>query len=511
MSAPAALPPAVELRGIVRTYGASQALRGADLTLLPGEVHGLVGQNGAGKSTIIRILAGIEHADAGEIRIGGQRLTHPSPQEVERHGVHFIHQDRLLVPHATVAEAMALGQEPKLGPFYNGRAARRQAEEIIQRHFGLTIPGNRLIRDLSAGEQKIVQISRALLAEAKVLVLDEPTAALVRREVESLFTVLRRLRERGLSILFISHYMDEIAELCDRVTVFRDGLHIASHRMEETSIAAIVAAMVNRRVEDLYPPRSHETAEVVLQAEGLRRDGAYEGVNFTLRAGEVLGLSGLLGSGAKELLETLFGLGPAHGGRLRLEGKDYAPRSVGAAVGNGVVLVPEDRRQQGVSPGHSIRENIALGNLPLLSRLGLIRQRAEQSLAQKAIASLSIRTTGPDQPVSALSGGNQQKVVLGKWLSSGAKVYLLDEPTVAVDVGAKVEIYTLLNRLAAEGAAVLLLSSDLNEIAGFCDRALIIHRGRIAGEFSGETLRPDLMLAAASGAATPAGLLKGAA
>ncbi|WP_112310805.1 sugar ABC transporter ATP-binding protein [Pseudogemmobacter bohemicus] len=507
--------PAVELRGIVKTYGASQALRGADLVLHPGQIHGLVGQNGAGKSTIIRILAGIEQADPGSglVQVFGEAVSHPSPEEMERRGIHFIHQDRLLVPTATVAEAIALGQEPKFGPFYNGRRATRQAEALIRRHFGLDIPGNRLIRDLSAAEQKIVQISRALASDARVLVLDEPTAALVRREVESLFSVLRNLRSRGLSILFISHYMDEIEEICDHVTVFHDGRHVASHPVASTSIPEIVTEMVNREVGELYPRRSHAPGAVVLKVEGLGRDGAFSDVGFELRAGEVLGISGLLGSGAKEILATLFGLAPADHGRVTLEGRPYAPGSVRAAVSRGVVLVPEDRRRQGVSVSHSIRENITLGNLGLLSRLGLVSRSSERSLAGRGIADLSIRTTGPDQKVAALSGGNQQKVVLSKWLSSGARVYLLDEPTVAVDVGAKVEIYTVLNRLASEGAAVIVLSSDLLELAGLCDRALIIHRGRIAGRFEGETLRPELMLAAASGATPhlPGPNMKGAA
>lgn len=492
--------PAVELRGIVKTYGAAQALRGADLRLRPGSVHGLVGQNGAGKSTIIKILAGIEQADAGEIRVFGQEVRAPSPERMERLGIHFIHQDRLLVPTATVAEAIALGQEPRLGPFYRRRTAIRDAEALIRRHFGLEIPGNRLIRDLSAAEQKIVQISRALLAEARVLVLDEPTAALVRREVDSLFDVLRALRAGGLSILFISHYMDDIAELCDEVTVFRDGLHVAAGPMAETSIPEIVTQMVNRQVADLYPRRAHALGAPVLRVEGLRREGVYEDIGFELRAGEVLGLSGLLGSGAKEILATLFGLAPADAGRITLAGRPYAPRSVRAAVAQGVVLVPEDRRRQGVSVAHSIRENITLGNLGRLSRFGLVRGGAERELARLGIHELGIRTTGPEQAVSALSGGNQQKVVLGKWLSAAARVYLLDEPTVAVDVGAKVEIYNVLNRLTAEGAAVLVLSSDLLELAGLCDRALIVHRGRLAGEFSGATLTAEHMLAAASGA-----------
>lgn len=495
--------PAVRLEGIVKTYGATRALRGAGLDLHAGSIHGLVGQNGAGKSTIVKILAGLEQPDQGRITVFGQPLAAASPRDVERLGVHFIHQDRLLVPTATVAEAMTLGQEITFGPLLAGRRAVRQCEDLIRQHFGVEIPGRTLICDLSAAQQKIVQISRALLANARVLVLDEPTAALLRGEVESLFTVLRGLRDRGLSILFISHYMAEIAEICDRVTVFRDGLDVASTAMADTSVARIVRQMVDRDVSDLFPQRSHRPGTALLRVEGLSLKGAFSDISFQLRAGEVLGLSGLLGSGAKEVMAALFGLVQPDSGQVTLDGDGYAPGSVPDAVARGVVLVPEDRRRQGVSMAHSIRENIALGNLGALTRYGLIRRSDERQLARQAIAALDIRTTGPEQPVSALSGGNQQKVVLGKWLSRDAKVYLLDEPTTAVDIGAKVDIYNALNRLAAQGAGVILLSSDLLEIAGLCDRAVIVHRGRLAGSFEGENLTAAHLLAAANGASYP--------
>ena len=501
-------PPAVRLAGITKTYGPVKALQSADLVLEPGSIHGLVGQNGAGKSTIIKILAGLERADSGSVTVFGQEVAQPSPEAMEALGIQFIHQDRLLVPHATVAEAIFLGQERRFGPFLRLRAMRAEAQALIRRHFGLEIDASRLVRELSAAEQKVVQITRAMVGEARVLVLDEPTAALVRREVDSLFAVLRGLRDKGFSILIITHHMDELAELCDRVTVFRDGQSVASLAMAETDPREIVALMVNRQVGDLFPRRSHAPGEVLLQLRHLTHRSAFADVSFDLRAGEVVGLSGLLGSGAKEILQSLFGLEPPVAGEVRLAGSPYAPRSPAQAVAAGVVLVPEDRRRQGVSVSHSLRENIALANLPALSRLGFVGQRAERAVADQRIKDLGIRTPGREQPVSLLSGGNQQKVVLGKWLSRQARVYLLDEPTVAVDVGAKVEIYALLNRLAAEGAAVLVLSSDLIEIAGFCDRAMIVHRGRLIEGFAGPSLTPDRLLAAATGA-SPA--LKGAA
>lgn len=499
---------AVRLTDIEKTFGAVKALRGAGLVLRPGSIHGLVGQNGAGKSTIIKVLAGLVTADAGRVELFGEEVAHPSPEEMERRGIHFIHQDRLLVPTATVAEAIFLGQEPRVGPFLRLRTMQREAEALIERHFGLRIDARLLVRELSAAQQKVVQITRALVSDARVLVLDEPTAALVRREVDSLFSVLRALRDRGLSILFISHYMDEIAEICDRVTVFRDGRDVAERAMADTTLGEIVTLMVNREVRDFYPRRASTPGEVVLSVRGLARRGRFDGVSFDLRAGEVVGLSGLLGSGAKDILRCLFGLDRADAGEVRLAGRAVAPRTPADPIDAGFALVPEDRRHQGVILGHSIAENIALPNLPLLTRAGFVRRPQERALPDARIADLGIRTPGRDQPVGALSGGNQQKVALDKWLSRDARVYLLDEPTVAVDVGAKTEIYTLLGKLAESGAAVLILSSDLLEIEGFCDRALIVHRGRLIDGFTGPQLTADYMLAAATGAGID---LKGAA
>ncbi|ABN76138.1 sugar ABC transporter ATP-binding protein [Cereibacter sphaeroides] len=491
---------AIDMTGISKAFGPVKALVDADLRVARGTIHGLVGQNGAGKSTIIKVLAGILKPDSGRITINGTQVESLTPASVERLGVHFIHQERLLVPTATVAEAVFLNYELRFGPFLRPGAMKRRAEELIRTHFGLELPGDTLVRDLTTAQQKIVQITRALAQEAQVLVLDEPTAALVKREVDSLFAVLRNLRAQGIAVIFISHYMQEIEDLCDEVTVMRNGTDVGVVRPGETSIDEIVSMMIARDVGEMFPRRSHALGAPVLRVEGLSQAGHFRNVSFEVRAGEVLGITGLLGSGVKELVECLFGLEQPDAGSVTIDGEVRRFANPGRAVQGRVALVPEDRRAHGVATDMSVRDNITIASLERYMTRGFVSRARENEAVDGFIRELSIKTPHRDQLVRNLSGGNQQKVALAKWLSCQSRVYVLDEPTVAVDVGAKVEIYTLLNRLAAEGAAILFLSSDLLEIAGFCDRALVVYRGTLNGEFAGETLDSDLLLAAASGA-----------
>lgn len=491
---------AIDMTGISKAFGPVKALVDADLKVSRGTIHGLVGQNGAGKSTIIKVLAGILKHDSGRIAIDGRVVDHLTPASVEKLGVHFIHQERLLVPTATVAEAVFLNYELRFGPFLRPGAMKRRAEELVKRYFNLDLPGDTLVRDLTTAQQKIVQITRALAQDARVLVLDEPTAALVKREVDSLFAVLRRLKADGLAVIFISHYMQEIEDLCDEVTVMRNGTDVGVVRPGETSIDEIVAMMINRDVGEMFPRRSHTPGAPILKVQGLGQAGRFRDINFELRAGEVLGITGLLGSGVKELVECLFGLERPDTGTMTIDGEVKRFGTPGQAVRNRVALVPEDRRAHGVATDMSVRDNITIASLDRYMTRGFVSRRRENEAVDGLIRELSIKTPHRDQLVRNLSGGNQQKVALAKWLSCQSKVYVLDEPTVAVDVGAKVEIYSLLNRLASEGAAILFLSSDLLEIAGFCDRALVVYRGGLNGEFSGDALDSDTLLAAASGA-----------
>ncbi len=496
---------AISMSGVSKRFGAVQALDNASLVVKRGTILGLVGQNGAGKSTIIKVLAGILTPEAGSIEIGGKAVFHLTPSSVERLGVHFIHQDRLLVPTATVGEAVFLRHEGGFGPFINRRAMDARAAELLKRYFDIELPKGLLIQDLTTAQQKVVQITRALAQNPAVLVLDEPTAALVKREVESLFKVLRRLRDDGIAVIFISHYMQEIEMLCDEVTVMRNGATVGVVDPHKTSIDEIISMMIARNVGDMFPKRSVKLGAPALEVEDLTLSGKFEKVNLVVRTGEIVGVTGLLGSGAKELLQCLFGLDQADRGAIKLRSKLISPSSPVAAVRHGIAMVPEDRRAHGVALGLSVRENTSLASLERYSRGGFVSRARERRSVDALINELSIKTPGGDALVRQLSGGNQQKVAVAKWLSCQSHVYILDEPTVGVDIAAKVEIYGLLNRLAGEGAGILLLSTDLLELVGVCDRVHVIYRGRMVGEFSGETLDSDRLLAASAGAANVVG------
>lgn len=494
--------PAVDMRGITKTFGAVKALVDADLVVHAGSIHGLVGQNGAGKSTIIKVLAGILRPNSGEVRIGGQLVPTLTPKIVEKLGIHFIHQDRLLVPTATVAEAIFLRNEPRSGPFVNYRAMSRQAAALLKRYFDVSLDPSTLIRDLTTAQQKIVQITRALAQNARVLVLDEPTAALVNQEVESLFAVLRSLRDQGIAIIFISHYMAEIEDLCDTVTVMRNGSHVGLADPRRDGIDKIVSMMTNRDMGDMYPRRQSTIGGPVLEVADLALQGAFRKVNLTIRRGEIVGLTGLLGSGDKQLIKCLFGLDRPDTGTIRIDGVPKAFSGASDAVAAEIGMVPEDRREHGVALGLSVAENISLASLGRYSKNGFVSRAGESKAVANFIGELSIKTPDGNTLVRNLSGGNQQKVAVAKWLSCQSKVYLLDEPTVAVDVGAKIEIYALINRLADEGAAILFNSSDLEELAEMCDRVLVIYRGELTHEFKRGEVDSDRLLAAASGART---------
>ncbi len=496
---------ALSLQGLVKRFGATRALDGASLVVRRGSLHGLIGQNGAGKSTIVKILNGLLQPDSGSIAIDGRQVVDASPRLIERLGVHIIHQEPMLVPGFTVAEALFLGDEPRLGagrsPVVSWRTMRRRAEEAIASRFGLSLRGDTPLDQLGAAERQIVQITRSLLKAPRVLVFDEPTASLVRSEANRLFAIIRRLREEGAAVLYVSHYLEEVRDLCDTVTVLRNGRDVATLDPARTSVAGMAALMVDRDLGAMFPTRSSLPGAPLLEARGLGRSGAFADLSFTLRAGEILGLTGLVGSGAKELVAALFGLAPADRGTLLLHGRAVMPASPSEAVGLGIGLVPEDRRRNGVALDASVAENATLPGLVRFVRRFLLDRGREQEAVRGLIARLAIKTPGPDAPVGALSGGNQQKVSLAKWLGTGATLFLLDEPTVAVDVAAKVEIYRLLADLAAGGAGILLLSSDLAELRGLADRILVMHRGRLVAELRAADATADEILTAASGGA----------
>lgn len=494
---------AVEMKGINKAFGSVKALNNASLVVHSGTIHGLVGQNGAGKSTIIKLLAGIYRRDSGSVRVFGEELDAITPAVIEKRGVHFIHQDRLLVPTATIAEAIFLCNEPRIGPFINYRAMNRRASELLKSYFNMDIAPTTLISELSTAQQKIVQITRALAREAKVLVLDEPTAALVNREVENLFRVLERLKNDGLAIIFISHYMAEIEKVCDVVTVLRNGSDVGVVDPQVSGIEKIVEMMTDRDASEMYPYIEHTIGEPILEVENISLEGHFSNVSLKLHSGEILGLTGLLGSGDKELIQCLFGLRRPTSGVIKIKGKAVDLKAPADAVANGIAMLPEDRRAHGVAVGLSVGENISVASLGQVSSRGFISQAQEAEMIDGYIKELGIKTPDRHTMVRNLSGGNQQKVAVAKWLSCNSNVYLLDEPTVAVDVGAKVEIYNLMNRLATEGKGLVFVSSDLEEISRMCDRVLVIYRGELIREYSRGEVDADQLLATASGAADP--------
>ncbi|ASW10662.1 sugar ABC transporter ATP-binding protein [Rhizobium sp. 11515TR] len=491
----------IRFEGIVKRFGGAQALAGASLSVRRGTIHGLVGQNGAGKSTLIKLLAGLHQPDDGRIEIEGQAFDRLTPHLAEELGIHFIHQDRLLVPTFTVGEALFLGREPRIPgtPFLDRRLMQRRASDILNDYFGVRLPNSALVSELSTAEKQIVQITRALLNQPKVLVFDEPTAALVRREADILFRLIRRLRDEGVTIIYISHYLNEIEELCDHVTVLRNGLDVASLPIGDTSAAAIARLMVERDIKDMFPKPVVAPGDEILKVEQLSAPGKYEDVSFTLRRGEVLGLTGLLGSGAKELVRALFGLDRPASGRIEISGKATRFGNPSHATDHRIALVPEDRRRHGVALDLSIAENISLSSLDRFTRLGFLDRKDERREIDALIERLQVKTSGRNALLRTLSGGNQQKVAIAKWLSRHSEVYLLDEPTVGVDIGSKVEIYTLIGELAARGAGIIVLSSDLPELLGITDRILVLFRGRVVREFISSETTADAVLAEATG------------
>jgi ribose transport system ATP-binding protein len=489
------------MRGIRKSFPGVVALDGVDLDVRAGEVHVLLGENGAGKSTLMKILSGALAKDAGEIRLGGEPVEIAGPRDAHRRGVRIIYQELNLVPHLSAAENIALGREPGRLGLVDRRAQDREAHERLAR-LGVAIDPRTPVGELGVARQQMVEVAKALEGEPRVIVMDEPTSALTASEIAELFATIERLTARGVAVVYISHRMEEVARVGHRVTVLRDGRHVATRRLADVTVGELVKLMAGRELTEHFPRRRTAPGDEVLRVEGLARAGVLHVVSFALRRGEVLGVAGLMGAGRTELARILAGADRPDAGRVLLHGRPVSFRGPRDAIRRGVALLPEDRKTQGLVLGLPVRANVALPSTPRLARLGVVDAAAETALAQRQVDELHIRTPGLGQRVVNLSGGNQQKVVLGKWLAADMDVLLMDEPTRGIDVAAKVEIYELMNRLTAEGKAILMISSELPEVLGMSDRILVLARGRVAALMDAQGATQEHVLAAALGQAS---------
>jgi len=493
------------MRGIAKSFPGAQALAGVDFAVRRGEIHALVGENGAGKSTLMKILAGVVAKDGGEIVFDGRGINPQNAAEAQAAGVSLVHQELSLAPNLTVAENIFVRREPRrlglLSPLslINWRELNARAKELLDQ-FELEIAPDAPVKDLSLAKRQIVEIAKALSIEAKLLILDEPTSSLETHEVELLFKLLRRLAARGLGLVYITHRMDEIFSVADRVTVLRDGRLVGTRERNETDANEIIRMMVGRELEKLYPPKAERMGEAVFELRGLTARGKFNDVSLTVRRGEILGLAGLIGSGRTEAMMTAIGHAPLDGGEVLIDGKAVKIDSPRDALRLGVVYSPEDRKYQGLFLAQSVRANIIAASLNECGAAGLMRRSVERALSAGFTRDLAIKTPDLERPVGALSGGNQQKVLLAKWLATRPRVLIVDEPTRGVDVGSKSEIHHLLRRFTEAGGAVIMISSELPEILGMSDRIVVFHEGRVAGELSGDEANEEKVMRLATGA-----------
>jgi rhamnose transport system ATP-binding protein len=480
-----AAPPLLSVRAIEKSFPGVRALSGVSFDVAKGEVHALLGENGAGKSTLIKIVSGVFPPDRGDVIVDGEPVHLERPDDARRAGIATIYQELLLFPELTVAENVFMGHAPRVGlGRLDWRAMRTKTEELLASLEIHDLKADRVVGSLSVGNRQRVEILRALSQDARLLIMDEPTAALTEYDVTRLFDIVRKLKARGVAVIYISHRLDEIFAIADRVTVLRDGAHVATKRVAETDSAELVQLMVGRKIESLFPKITVPIGKPVLEVRELERRPLTKKISLTVRSGEIVGLAGLVGSGRSELAQTIFGVTPAEGGEIKIHGRKVDIRSPAQARALGVAYVPEDRGTQGLVRPMTVRENFSLAALSKVAFGGFIDRAAERNLAGDGVKRFAVKTSSLEQIAGKLSGGNQQKIVLGKWLANQPKLLILDEPTRGIDVGAKAEIHRLMGELAAQGLAILMISSELPEVLGMSDRVLVMREGRIVAEFS---------------------------
>jgi rhamnose transport system ATP-binding protein len=500
VAAPHSTPdPVLVLTHATKSFGSVRALEDGCITLYRGEAHALLGENGAGKSTVVKILAGVHHLDTGTLTVNGEPVSFNGPTASHAAGIVVIYQEPTLFPDLSVAENIFMGRHP-LGTLRRiDRAEMRTRSAAVFARLGVSLDPSRPARGLSVADQQIVEIAKAISFDARVIIMDEPTAALSSVEVDRLFDVVRTLRADGAAVLFISHRLEEALVLCQRVTIMRDGRFVNTAPIEEVSIDSIIHSMVGRDLGTLFPKTESSPGDVVLDVQRLTREGAFADVSFDVRRGEIVALSGLVGAGRSEIARAVFGVDRHHAGTVTVNGVALPNGSPIAAMRSGIGFVPEDRRQQGLVMDMSIDQNIAVASLNNLSRHGLIRRSVERALAHDWAVRLRLKFGRMTNPVSTLSGGNQQKVVLAKWLARKPALLIIDEPTRGIDVGTKAEVHRLLDELVHQGIGVLMISSELPEVLGMADRVLVVHEGRLVAEFPRSEANEASIMRAATG------------
>jgi len=496
-------PVVLELRDVAKSFGTVVALRSSSLTVRRGSIHALVGENGAGKSTLIKIVAGVYRRDAGDFRFLGEDVDFGSTAASKAAGIAVIYQEPTLFPDLSVTENIFMGRQPLGRGRRIDRAAMYAEAESLFRRLGVQIDPRRPARGLSIADQQIIEIAKAISLDASLLIMDEPTAALSGVEVERLFAVARSLRDEGRGLVFISHRFDEVFDLCDTVTVMRDGEYISTDPIAETSVEQIVARMVGREVAELFPKTPAAIGDAVLEVDGLTSAGVFRDVSFTVRAGEIVGLAGLVGAGRSEIARAVFGVDAFDSGSVRMLGKDVPRRDVRAAIKAGMAFIPEDRRKQGLVVESSVARNVAAVIRTGLAKGGVLTSATENRASGPWAARLEVKTSALDMAAATMSGGNQQKVVIAKWLATEPKLLIIDEPTRGIDVGTKAEVHRLLSDLAGQGMAILMISSELPEVLGMADRVLVVCEGEVTADIARDDATPEKVMHAATRAARP--------
>jgi ribose transport system ATP-binding protein len=492
--------PLVQMRGISKAFSGNRVLENVEFEILSGEVHALMGENGAGKSTLMKILTGIYERDTGTVLVRGKEVQFKHTKEAEQSGIAVIHQELNIIPYLSVTENMFLGKELTIGKtgIIKYKEMKTKTREYLNR-LGIDIDPDVEAGTLSVGQQQMIEIARAVAANTEVLIMDEPTAALTDREISALFQVINSLRKQGVGIVYISHRMDEIFQICDRISVLRDGQFIGTKAIPETNFDEIVKMMVGRQLGERFPKRQTDRGSTRIQVVNLSSKGSFQKVSFSVKQGEILGVAGLMGAGRTEIMEAIFGYRSISNGKVLIDGKEAKIKSPYDAIQQGIGFVTEDRKNEGLVLGLSVKENFTLTNFSSVSKKGVISTKKEESFVEDLIQKLHVKTASQHLSVKSLSGGNQQKIVIGKWLGIKPKILILDEPTRGVDVGAKKEIYQLMNELTKEGVAIIMVSSELPEILGMSDRILVIHEGKVSATFEGNEADQEKIMQAATG------------